>query len=221
MDVVRQFIRLHRRDVLLNTMDTRDWRPHIFLAVLVFHLALVLLVVRTARLPISISMTMNEPLLLLFLPHADRAAENTSTPPRGAHPRRLVTSKPRVSRPEAETSNPAVVVPAVPKTDWEKEAELSTQNAIAKAAKENGYRNLSALSPEQLRWLRQNRLEPVAPGMLWTYRRVEVTEGGFPIIHINDHCVAIPFLMMMVFCKIGNIESRGDLFEHMRDPHNP
>ncbi len=31
--------------------------------------------------------------------------------------------------------------------------------------------------------------------------------------------VAIPFLMMMVFCKIGHIEPKGDLFEHMRDAH--
>lgn len=95
------------------------------------------------------------------------------------------------------------------------------QDAIANAAKENGYRNLAALSPEQLKWVRQNHLEPATPGFTWKYRRVEITEGGFPIIHINDQCVAIPFLLMMVFCKIGHIEPQGDLFEHMRDPHSP
>jgi len=83
------------------------------------------------------------------------------------------------------------------------------------------YRNLSALSPAQLSWMRDNHLEPAAPGIPWTYRRVEVAQGGFPIIHINDHCIAVPFLMMMVFCKIGHIESNGGLFDHMRDAHAP
>lgn len=220
MNLVLQSIRLLRRDVPLSTMDTRDWRPQIFLAVLAFHFSLVLLVVRTTRPPISLSMTINEPLSLLLLPRKDRDTEGASVSRRPAHQLQSASSKSRASKPEALISNPNTVVPDVPQTDWEKEAELATQNAIAKAAKENGYRNLSALSPEQLRWVRQNRLEPAPPGIPWTARRVEVTEGGFPIIHINDHCVAIPFLMMMVFCKIGTIEPKGDLFEHMRDPHN-
>jgi hypothetical protein len=108
-----------------------------------------------------------------------------------------------------------------PKIDWEKEAELAIQNAIANADQQSAFRNLSALSPEQRSWVRQNHLAPAPPGIPWKYRRVEVAEGGFPIIHINDHCVAIPFLMMMVFCKIGHIEAKGDLFKHMRDLHDP
>jgi hypothetical protein len=133
----------------------------------------------------------------------------------------LVTSKARLSEPAATASNAITVAPQLPKIDWEKEAELAAQNTIANAGKQNGYRNLSALSPEQMSWVRQNHLEPAEPGIPWKYRRVEIAEGGFPIIHINDHCVAIPFLMMMVFCTIGHIEPKGDLFEHMRDPHSP
>jgi len=80
MDVVSQLTRVNRRDFLLSTRDTRDWRPLILLAVLMFHMAIVLLVIRAARLPISLSTPMNEPLLLLLLPHKARATADLSTP---------------------------------------------------------------------------------------------------------------------------------------------
>lgn len=105
--------------------------------------------------------------------------------------------------------------------DWEEEAERAAENAIANSDEENGFRDLSALSPQQLDWIRRNHMEPAQPGIAWTYRRVEITKGGFPIVHINDHCVAVPFLLVMVFCQIGHIEPNGRLFEHMRDPANP
>ena len=108
-----------------------------------------------------------------------------------------------------------------PPVDWGKEAEIASKNAIKNAETRDAYRDLSALSPAQLNWVRKNHLEPAAPGIQWKYRRVEVTEVGFPIIHINDHCIAVPFLMMMLFCRIGYIEPKGDLFDHMRDPHSP
>jgi hypothetical protein len=108
-----------------------------------------------------------------------------------------------------------------PAIDWEKEAEIASNNAITNVDTQNAYRNLSALSPAQRSWVRQNHLEPARAGIQWKYRRVEVAEGGFPIIHINDHCIIVPFLMMMVFCQIGHIEPKGDLFDHMRDAHSP
>jgi hypothetical protein len=163
----------------------------------------------------------NKPLVLLLLPHRARATADVSTPRRPAGQQQLTTSKAHASKPAASTNNSITVAPEPPKLDLEKEAELAIQNAIANTGKDNGYRNLSALSPEQLSWVRQNHLEPAEPGIPWKYRRVEITEGGFPIIHINDHCVAIPLLMMMVFCKIGHIEPKGNMFEHMRDPHDP
>jgi hypothetical protein len=201
----------------LTPRDTRDRRPLILLAVLMFHVAFVLLAMRSARLPISLAAPINGALVLLLLPHATRPAADVSAPRRPADQRQSAASQAAASKPEAATGDAITVAPELPKIDWEQEADLATQNAMANAAKENAYRNLSALSPEQLSWLRQNHLEPAKPGIPWKYRRVEITEGGFPIIHINDHCVAVPFLLMMVFCKIGNIEPKGDLFEHMRD----
>jgi hypothetical protein len=221
MEAVGQSITPDRWDFLLSKRDTRDWRPLIFLAVLIFHAAFVVFVIRTDLSPISSSTPINEPLVLLLLPHKVRVAAEASMPPRPEDRRQLATPEPRPSKSEAAPSNAIPVAPEESKIDWEKEAELATQNALANAGREDDYRNLSALSQEQLSWARQNHFEPAPPGIPWKYRRVEVTEGGFPIIHINDHCVAIPLMMFMVFCTIGHIEPNGDLFEHMRAPHDP
>jgi hypothetical protein len=203
---------------VLSTRATRDWRPLIFFAVLMFHIAIVLLAIRAARLPISPSAPMEEPLVLLLLPPKARIATDVPAPQTRVGQPRLAPSKAVEPKLAPNGSNAATGSPQQPPIDLEKEAQLAAQNAIANAARENDYRNLSALSPEQLSWLRQNHLEPVEPGIPWKYRRIEITEGGFPIIHINDHCVAIPLMLMMVFCKIGHIEPKGDLFDHMRDP---
>jgi hypothetical protein len=138
--------------------------------------------------------------------HEGRARPATANIPGGSHISRCIRA---VSHPHSSAAN----IPF--------DANERAISASVAASWGSCYRDLSALSPEQLRWVRQNHLEAAKPGIAWKYRRVEITEGGFPIIHINDHCVAIPFLMMMVFCKIGRIEPKGDLFEHMRDPHDP
>jgi hypothetical protein len=204
----------------VSTRETREWRPLIFLAVLTFHFAIVWFVIRAARSPLPPSTPSNEPLVFLLLSHKPRTPEDVSISQTTIQ-LQLAKSKSRASRPGSLSSNPRTIPPELPKIDWEKETELAGHNAIANAEKQDGYRNLSALSPEQLSWVRQNHLEPAKPGIPWKYRRVEIAEGGFPIVHINDHCIAIPFLLMMVFCEIGHIEPNGGLFKRMRDPRNP
>jgi hypothetical protein len=206
----------------LSTTDIRDWRLLILIAVLMCHIAIVLLVIRAARTPNSSSMPRYEPLVLLLLPPRVRVPDAV-TSHRPADQPSSTAPKVRATKPSDTADNAISVSPIEqpPRIDWEKEARKAAQEAIADADKQNAYRNLSALSPEQLSWVRKNHLEPTVPGIPWKYSRIEVTEGGFPIIHINDHCVSIPFMMFMVFCKIGHIEPKGDLFDHMRDPHNP
>lgn len=222
MDLVRLWTRELSGDCVLRTTDTRDRRPLILLAVLIFHIGIVLLFIRAAQSPISSLVAMNESLVLLLLRPKAREPE-AATSPRPASRPPSTASKVRSTKPSDNADKSISVSPAAqpPGIDWEEEAEQAAKNVIADADKQNAYRNLAALSPEQLSWIRQNHLEPAAPGIPWEYRRVEVTEGGFPIIHINDHCVAIPLMKFMVFCKIGHIEPRGDLFDKMRDPHSP
>ncbi len=198
------------------------------LAVLLLHALIVFVALRAGRqLPPSVIRPFNS-LILLLLPREKPATDDASPSPAAAA---RANTKPLSSRRgarvvEREPAQDNAITPptdsrAPSNIDWEHEAELVAQNGIASADKEKNYRNLAGLSESQLHWMRENHMEPAPPGIPWTYRRVEIAEGGFPIIHINDHCVAVPFLMMMVFCKIGHIEPNGDLFKHMRDPHDP
>lgn len=87
---------------------------------------------------------------------------------------------------------------------------------MANAEREPSYRDLSALSVEQLSWIKRNHMELAAPGIKWHHRRVEFDpDSGLPIVWLGDHCVLIT---VFVFCRIGHIESNGDLFKRMRDP---
>jgi hypothetical protein len=159
-----------------------------------------------------------EPLVLMFLPRKAPAAAVVTLPP-AAESSHAAT---RPSKHEAAPDN-AISTPLTepPPPDWAHEAELTAQNSVAADEREKSYRDLSGLSPAQRSWIKQNHMEPVRPGIPWKHPRVEYTEGGLPIIWVNDQCVIVPLMAMMMFCKIGRIEPNGDLFKHMRDPHEP
>jgi hypothetical protein len=198
--------------------DTRDRRPLVFLAVLVSHAVIVLLLVRAVRQPISPHNDPYEPLVLVFLHDGARAITNAVTPRRPDVSPPTVPGAPALKLepvPDDATEGRPEAPPSA--IDWEHEAELAARNGVANAEKQRNYRDLSALSAEQLSWAKRNHMEPAAPGIPWAHPRVEVQKGGLPVIWINDHCVAVPIMMMMVFCKIGHIEAEGDLFKHMGD----
>jgi len=59
-------------------------------------------------------------------------------------------------------------------------------------------------------------------GIPWKYRLVEISDGSFPTVHINDRCALITVLVItMVLCQIGHIDADGKLFDQMRDPYSP
>ena len=196
----------------MTTKDPQDWRPLIFLAVLISHVAIVLLLVRTARQAISSPRRVEEALAVMFL--HDRAPSSAEE----ATPRVPVSSaRPATHEP---ISNNAITVPLEepprPKIDWEGEAELVARNDVASAERQSNYRDLSALSAAQLSWAKQNHMEPARPGIQWQHPRFEFDRySGLPVFWINDHCVLVT---LMVFCSIGHIEANGALFKHMRDP---
>jgi hypothetical protein len=197
--------------------DTRDQRPLVFLAVLVSHAVIVLLLVRAVRQPISPHNDPYEPLVLVFLHDGARAITNA-----------VMTRRPDVSPPEVPRAPDLKLepvpddaieappqAPPPPAIDWEHEAELAARNGVAEAEKQRKYRDLSALSAEQLSWAKKNHMEPAAPGIQWTHPRFEFdAHSGLPVFWINDHCVLVT---LMVFCAIGHIEANGNLFKHMGD----
>jgi hypothetical protein len=210
----------------LKSNETRDWRPLILLAVLVSHFVVVSYVTRAARLTISSPNGTYEPLILMLLPHRESATDTASKTfaPDSPPPRHPMTSEP-VPDPAISPPDAPIAPPNTPLTqtwtDWEHEAELAAHNGVAAADRESKYRNLSGLSPDQLAWTKRNHMEPVPPGIPWAHPRIEYTEGGLPIIWVNDHCVVVPMMMFLMFCKVGHIEANGDLFKHMHDPREP
>jgi len=61
-------------------------------------------------------------------------------------------------------------------------------------------------------------MAPMPPGIEWRHPRFEFDRNsGLPVLWINDHCVLVT---LIVFCGIGKIEANGDLFKHLRDPHD-
>ncbi len=205
----------------MNTRDTRDWRPLVFLVVLTSHVVIVLLVIREARLVIFSPNDSDEPLVLMLLHDKARATTDTGTPRRSAVSPAAAVPKNRTVISEPVPDNSITVPPEAPpqpRIDWEREAELSAQNGVASAEKQKNYRDLSALSPAQLSWVRKNHMEPMPPGIEWHHPRFEFDRNsGLPMLWINDHCVLVT---LIVFCGLGKIEANGDLFKHLRDPHD-
>jgi hypothetical protein len=198
----------------LKTKDTHGWRAAVFLAVVIAHAVLLLLVIRAARL-ITSPKRFYEPLVVMVLPNNASETQHAPTPP-------AQVFRPRPSKQEHPPDNAITIPPenpAQPQIDWEHETELAAENRIAQAEKEKNYRNLAGLSAEQLSWVRQNHMVPAPPGIEWTHPRFEFDRNtGLPMFWVNDHCVLITVL---IFCGIGHIEPNGQLFKHMRDPHDP
>ncbi len=198
----------------MRTKNILDARPLVFVAVLMLHAAIVLLLIRPARL-LTHSGTSDAPLILMLLRSRPLPATGAATP-RPAPKTRSVKREPAaVPAPDNAITLPPEAPPR-PSVDWQREAELAAQNAIADAERQGNFRDLSSLTPLQLDWIKRNHMEPAPPGIPWKRPRVEVTPGGLPIIWINERCVLV---IVMVFCGIGHIEADGGLFNHMRDSH--
>jgi hypothetical protein len=200
---------------------TTKRRYLIFLLVQISHVVIVLIAIRTARqlnLPASDS---QQPLILLLLKQKPRSALKGSMRHATASSAGAARSKARTTRDTAQPQAvPSETLPQPP-IDWQREAQLAVQNDLLNAEKQQNYRDLSALSAEQLSWIRRNHLEPAPPGITWHHHRVEFDKSsGLPMFWINDNCVIVAPLMLMVFCRIGHIEANGGLFKHMRDAHD-
>jgi hypothetical protein len=200
---------------------TRDWRPLVFLAVLVSHAVIVMSIIRAARPAIASLDGSHEPLILMLL--RDRAAARPDAgaqrpAPISPHAESRARVAPRELAPDNSITIPASPSP-IPRIDWQQEAELAAKIAAADSEKQGKLRDLSALSPEQLSWVKKNHMEPMPPGIQWHHPRFEFDRNsGLPVFWINDRCVLVT---LIVFCGIGKTTANGDLFKHMHDPHDP
>lgn len=199
----------------MKSNDTRTHRDLILLIVLISHVAIVVVVIREQRLVVVPKGT-HEPLLLLLL------REHRPDIP-AAIASRANRARPHTPKQETLPEENAIAVspgpPPQPTIDWQREAEMASENFLDEAEKERNYRDLAGLSPAQLDWIKQNRMKPAPPGIAWQNPRFEFDkQTGIPVFWINDHCV---WVMLMIFCRIGKSEADGGIFNHMRDPKPP
>lgn len=194
-----------------GALQTRARRPLIFLAVCLCHGLIFLALLRTAWSPPDRRRLADDPLTLILLP-SPRPRER---PRRMAVAREAASPRTRPTRPET-APNAVPREPSPPVIDWEHEAALEVQRDRADADRDRNYRNFAGLTPERRAWLESHHMEPAPEGVRWAHPRVEII-NGLPLIWVNDHCVALPLMALLVFCSIGHIEPKGDLLEHMRE----
>jgi len=202
----------------LGAGGKRNSKQLIFLAVVVLHGAVVLLLLRAThqfQAPVRASA---EPLALLLFHSREPPPVTTAsaeTPLNSKAPKRKLPQPPAAA---LEPPTPQAITPpseAAPQIDWQQEAELAALNGVANADKERNYRNLGGISEAQLKWVRDNHMVQMAPGIVWAHPRVEIDKATLiPIVHINDHCVLV---LVLVFCSVGHITPNSHLLDHMRD----
>ena len=196
----------------------RNSRRLIFLAVVVLHGALVLLLLRATHQFQTPTHAAVEPLVFLSLhsreqPQVSKAA--TEKPLNSKAHERKPPQPPAVSLEATTPQNMPPPNEAARDVDWQREIELAAQNSIVNAQHAGDYRNLGGLSDAQLKWVRDNHMVPMEPGMVWAHPRIEIDKATLlPIVHINDHCVLV---LVFVFCSVGHITPNSHLLDHMHD----
>jgi hypothetical protein len=187
----------------------------IFLAVVVLHGAVVLLLLRaTQQLQTPVRADV-EPLVFLLLRSREPPPVTTAAAETPSNSKAAKRRPPQLPAAPLQAA-PQIVPPpseAAPSIDWQREIELAAQSGVAIADKERNYRNLAGISEAQLKWVRDNHMVQMEPGIVWARPRVEIDKATLlPIVHINDHCVLV---LMFVFCSVGHITPNSHLLDHM------
>jgi hypothetical protein len=191
-------------------------RPGTFVAVAAAHAAL-FLVLAKVRLTSAPTAEPETSMILFMLP----SQEVTQPAPPANAPAQSTTrraplpepqAKPREAPAEEAHSNAPVMI------DWAKEAERAAARQVD--AEEAAARRAAAFSHKKV----PASLAPAAPGAPqfgWshaaTHRFESLPDGGF-ILNLSDRCAIVFAIMLIPVCKVGVMEPRGDLLQHMDDP---
>jgi hypothetical protein len=163
--------------------------------------------------------------VMFFVPKAASQHTLAATTPgavrgsRASRARRSLPSPPQ--QPQRAESATAITLPATPsaRIDWSGQLAGIAQAELDKEAK--ARTQLSALT-------RRFELQPdprnPGPATASTFRWYQAgihhidTRGSLPVLVLNDHCVMLMFIIP--FCRIGHIESHGDLFDNAARVHD-
>jgi hypothetical protein len=194
-------------------VEAKNKRASVFLCVLLIHGILGALLTRTSplRLPAG---QVTQSFTIELLPEPSRVQAKTN------HPETVISRaasnpdlKPRSTEPAKSTGGSdnehlpdnAITQPPI---DWNLEAESVARNSAGKRS----YRDLAGFTPEQLEWMKRNKMAPAPYNPFWDDGR-RVNEPG--VLWINHDCAIVNLLPMCTF-KLGKRKVRGDLFKDMR-----
>jgi hypothetical protein len=157
--------------------------------------------------------------LMFFIPETASLRSSAATSPRALRPNRARPSLP-ASLPQSTESDTITTPPATPRAriDWSAQLEGIARDEVDK--EETARKQLRALT-------RGYEVDPDPRDLphtpAGTFRWYEAgihridTRGQLPVLVLNDHCVMLMFILP--FCRIGHIESHGDLFEGAAKAH--
>lgn len=107
--------------------------------------------------------------------------------------------------------------PAPASIDWSTESRLAASRQIESL--EDARRRARGFTPLEAN--RDPADTPAShPKFGWSHasiHRIEAIPEGGTLVWINDRCALVVTVGLMPVCKIGKIEARGDLFEHLGD----
>jgi hypothetical protein len=199
-------------------------RLMVFLAVLLLHVSVGIMLVKSSRLLIAARFS-PEPFFINFLRRSEQPRPAAAVPikphanqiPRDKRPT-LQSESPTSEGPKsalqadssADRQNAITLVPPI---DWAQEAEWAVRGQMQAAEREKLYRNLSGMSAAQLEWTRKNHMEPADTNPPWAENRPRNNADG--VLWLSENCALVNGLP---FCRIrlGRKPARGDLFKNMR-----
>lgn len=191
----------------------RTMRALAFVAAVVAHVGLVALLMQPLRRDTREGA--DEPrMVVVFLepksPDAAAAVPDSPAP-------RVSIKTPPVDLSSAITLPPRdeVEVPAnPPNIDWQEESRIAAARAAQGLEADRRRKEHLDVDP------RFARPAPRAPEFGWDQsriHRVESLPAGGMVIHLNDRCSLTLSGLLIPMCKLGKIEARGDLFDHIGD----
>jgi hypothetical protein len=191
----------------------RTMRALAFVAAAVGHVALVALLMHPSRR--DTREVVDEPrMVVVFLePNSSVSAAAVSDSPAP----RVTIKTPPVDLNSAITLPPReeVEVPLNPPAiDWQEESRTAAARAAQGLESERRRKGSVGVDP------RFARPAPRAPEFGWDQskiHRVESLPGGGLVIHLNDRCSLTLSGFLIPMCKLGRIDARGDLFDHIGD----
>jgi len=189
-------------------------RVLVLAAVVAVHAGVLLLWLAETRSRLVRSGADTSPLLVILLQPLERQPAASSGA--AARPRGLRLRPPTATT--AEVPPPAAPIAPGVAIDWNAEAAASAAREIEAA--ERRTRQARALAPNQSPMF---AVRPKRPEFRWDYartHRVEPVPGLETIIHLNDECAIVLFVIIPFAggCSLEKPPVRGDLFEHMHDP---